>query len=55
MTEFLVICDYFEITPEAFFNPELPDPQRRAQVLDRVDRLDSEDLKKVLQFIDWIK
>ena len=55
MTEFLAICDYFEITPEQFFSPHLDDPKKRSELDDAMQGLNSEDLKKVLQFIEWIK
>lgn len=55
MTEFLSICDYFEITPEQFFNAHLDDPKKRTELDDAIQGLKSEDLNKVLQFIEWIK
>ena len=55
MTEFLAICDYFEITPGQFFDPRVDDPKKRSELDGVIEALNSEDLNKVLQFIEWIK
>ncbi len=55
MTEFLAICEYFEITPGQFFDPQMDDPKKRSELDAATEALNSEDLNKVLQFIEWIK
>lgn len=55
MTEFLAICDYFEITPRQFFDSRVDDPKKRLELEAALEGLNSEDLNKVLQFIEWIK
>lgn len=51
MSEFFAICDYFEITPEDFFNTRLHDPFLYTQITSNLQQLDAEDLQIVLQLI----
>ena len=48
MTEFLAICDYFEITPVEFFDASNPNPKLLQEVSAAIARLEEEDLKLTL-------
>lgn len=45
MTEFLAICDYFEITPVAFFDEHNTNPKLKDEVSRLIDQLSEDDLK----------
>ena len=51
MTEFLAICDYFDITPVEFFNIEVENPKLSREVLDSIALLNEEDLRLTLMNI----
>ena len=51
MAEFLAICEYFEITPQEFFNEKSENPKLERQVIEAIDRLDENDLALTLQNI----
>lgn len=51
MTEFLAICDYFNITPVEFFNIEVQNPILSREVLDSIALLSEEDLRLTLMNI----
>lgn len=48
MTEFFAICDYFEITPEEFFNAKIANPRLYRTVLDSIADLEDDDLALIL-------
>lgn len=45
MSEFLLICDYFEISPEHFFKPELKGGNTMTKLLASAEQLEEQDLK----------
>ena len=49
MTEFFAICGYFQITPVDFFNTSAFNPVLLKDTIDKISKLDEEDLKLVLQ------
>lgn len=48
MTQFLNICEYFEITPMHFFDGETLYPQLIRKIMDAMQDLDDEDLLLLL-------
>ncbi len=52
MTEFLAICDYFDITPSEFFDTRMSNPILARNVSDAIVQLDEEDLKLILANIN---
>lgn len=48
MTEFFAICDYFGITPVAFFDSQQTNPTLSQEVRDSIYRLSEEDLQLIL-------
>lgn len=44
MTEFLAICEYFQITPKDFFDTTLTDPKLNQELLSLISQLNDEDL-----------
>ncbi len=51
MTEFLAICDYFGITPAAFFNMRIQHPVLMSQLMDGLAGLSREDQELMLKNI----
>ena len=49
MAEFLVICDYFEITPQQFFDEHTENPKLSHGLMELIPLLDSKDLELTLQ------
>lgn len=49
--EFFSICDYFEITPTAFFDAEQNNPSNITKAIDSLKNLDNEDLSLALNLI----
>lgn len=54
LKEFFAICDYFEITPQQFFDVEVENPDLIQKVIDKVKKLDDKDIKLILTLIDRI-
>ena len=52
LKEFLVICDYFDITPQQFFDDTTQHPDLVQQVLDGIKQLEKEDLLLLLNLIE---
>jgi len=52
MKEFLAICDYFEITPQQFFDDQDQNPELVRKALDGMRRLDEDDMLMLLGFIN---
>ena len=48
MTEFLAICDYFEITPVEFFDTQQVNPKLSKNLLELLSQLNEEDLALTL-------
>lgn len=51
MAEFFAICDYFEITPIAFFDPGIPNPGLLRETTDLLSQLEEDDLRLTRQNI----
>ena len=49
MTEFFAICAYFQITPVDFFNVSSFNPVLLNDTIEKISKLDEDDLKLVLQ------
>lgn len=52
MTEFLVICEYFGITPKEFFDEELKNPEQLERLLSIASRLHEEDLAALINMAE---
>lgn len=48
MTEFLAICDYFEISPVEFFDTNTVNPQLSRNIMEAIAQLDEDDLQLTL-------
>lgn len=55
LKEFFAICDYFEITPQQFFDTDVKNPELMQKAMEGIKMLDEEDLLFVLGMIDRIK
>lgn len=51
MSEFFAICDYFEITPQNFFNCECKYPELIQKVTAELSHLEEDDILMLLTFI----
>ena len=49
--EFLAICDYFEITPQQFFDQSTEHPELIQKAIDGMKKLDEDDLLMLLGMI----
>ena len=45
MAEFFAICEYFDITPIAFFNEKNHNPKVSKEIIAALEQLDEDDLK----------
>lgn len=52
LREFFVICDYFGLTPQQFFDESAQNPVLLQQALDGMKNLDQGDLQMVVQLIE---
>ncbi len=52
LKEFFAICDYFEITPQQFFDTETQNPELVQQAVESLKQLSKEDIEMILGFID---
>ena len=52
MKEFLAICDYFEITPQQFFDEGSTNPELIQKAISGISRLDESDLLMLLGLIN---
>lgn len=55
MSQFLKICDYFEITPLQFFDSETANPQLLRKAISGMRTLSDEDLIMLLGFINRLQ
>ncbi len=54
LKEFFAICDYFDITPQQFFNTETQNPELLQKAIEGLGRLNEDDIKMILGFINRI-
>lgn len=52
MSQFLKICDYFEITPLEFFDSETVNPQLLSKAIKGLRKLDEDDLMLLIGLIN---
>ena len=52
MAEFFAICEYFDITPQEFFNDHRPQPELQQKVCQEMERMDVEDQRRVLDMAE---
>ena len=52
MSEFLYICDYLDVSPKDFFDPELKDPVLLEQAVSSMKELSNPDLQLLISIID---
>ena len=55
MSVFFYICDYLRITPQEFFDLESHDPNRLTEIIEKLKRLNPEQLALVSKLIDQMK
>ena len=55
MSVFFYICDYLKITPQEFFDLESHDPNRLTEIIEKLKRLNPEQLALVSKLIDQMK
>lgn len=51
MTEFFSICEYFDLTPQAFFDMEHDDPALAEKAIEEIRRMNDEDILLILTII----
>lgn len=51
MAGFLYICEYFEITPQEFFNVNTLSPQKAREILQEIEKLSPTQAEHILQVI----
>ena len=52
LKEFLAICEYFEITPQQFFDTSEQNPELIQKAIDGMKQLDENDMLMLLGFIN---
>lgn len=52
MKEFLTICDYFELTPQQFFDDSVQNPELIQKAISGLKQLSDDDLLMLLGFIN---
>ncbi len=52
MVGFFYICEYLGVTPQAFFDEHLSEPQQSAELLQAIDRLDHRHREHILRLIE---
>lgn len=52
MKEFLAICDYFELTPQQFFDDSVQNPELIQKAISGLKQLSDDDLLMLLGFIN---
>lgn len=51
MAGFIYICEYFEITPQEFFNLDSPAPQKSKELLREVEKLTASQADHILLIV----
>lgn len=54
LKELFAICDYFDITPQEFFNTDTKHPALLQKLIDKMQQLDEDDLLMLLGIINRI-
>ena len=54
LVEFFSICEYFEITPQAFFDVECADPVLVVKAIEEIRHLEDDDILLILTMIKRI-
>ena len=52
LKEFFAICDYFELTPQEFFDEETKNPELIKKAVEGIRQLDENDMLMLLGFIN---
>lgn len=52
LKEFFAICDYFQITPQQFFDDSIENPELIQKALDGIKQLDESDIQILLVLIN---
>jgi transcriptional regulator with XRE-family HTH domain len=52
MSAFFYICDYLKVTPQEFFDLDSRDPKRLAEIIEKLKRLNPDQLALVSRLID---
>ena len=55
LKEFLAICDYFQLTPQQFFDESTDNPELIQKAISGLKELSEEDLLMLLGFINRLK
>ena len=55
MSEFLAICDYFDITPAEFFDEKHDNPELINKVVSSIKKLSDSDIQLVIDIIERLK
>ena len=55
MKEFFAICDYFGVTPQAFFDEEVVQPELIQKAVEGMKQLNEDDLLMLLGIINRLK
>ena len=55
LKEFFAICEYFEITPQQFFDSSLSSPEVIQRATEAMKELDDADMRLVADLIDRLK
>ena len=55
LKEFLAICDYFEITPQQFFDETTQNPELIQKALEGMKELNEDDMLMLLSFINRLR
>lgn len=50
-TGFIYICEYFEITPQEFFNESVPSPQKTKELYQEIQKLKPGHADHILQIV----
>ena len=51
LTGFLYICEYFEITPQDFFNTDHAAPQKTKEIINELEKLTPEQAEHILLLV----
>ncbi len=52
MSEFLYLCEYLGVTPSEFFNESNNNPAVTNKILNDLNKLDDEDLKRIADLVE---